>query len=357
MIFRRIMYFILLYAVLAYSVLYRTYDGYIMLVFVVSASVLSLIMLILSRFGLKYGFKQKTIYVTRNREYVLRYDIKNSMPFPVTRVDIAYAGQKKPQSFTVGAANTAIVTKKDVKEHCGCYRAAVNKITLYDFFRVFSLKIKNPGVVKIVSLPRLFDVNTKEYIDGMLCVENENDRLSIKGSEVSEIRDYAPGDSMKNIHHKLSSRMSKLMVKEYAAEEGDDDGFIFFDDINAEPDVRDTMLEFMYNVMYLRLSTHKKITGYIMEKVLAVPVEITSKEELDDFFGRMYEENVIDEQETVDMPAGAYVFADLFSDRLYERCLKSNDRNIVLYLPDKEALRVDKPGVEVVYVLTGGEKE
>ena len=30
MIFRRIMYFVLLYAVITYNVLYRTYDGFIM---------------------------------------------------------------------------------------------------------------------------------------------------------------------------------------------------------------------------------------------------------------------------------------------------------------------------------------
>ena len=44
------MYFVLLYAVITYNVLYRTYDGFIMLVFVVSASLLSFIMLMLSRF-------------------------------------------------------------------------------------------------------------------------------------------------------------------------------------------------------------------------------------------------------------------------------------------------------------------
>ena len=57
------MYFVLLYAVITYNVLYRTYDGFIMLVFVVSASLLSFIMLMLSRFKLRYGFRQKTIYV------------------------------------------------------------------------------------------------------------------------------------------------------------------------------------------------------------------------------------------------------------------------------------------------------
>ena len=357
MIFRRIIYFVLLYAVITYNVLYRTYDGFIMLVFVVSASLLSFIMLMLSRLKLSYGFRQKTIYVTRAGEHEIRYDIKNVMPFPLTRVDMKYESQKKTQSFTVGATNTAIVTRKDRRQHCGCYFENIQRITLYDFFRVFGMKIKNPGVVKIVALPRLFDVNTEEYIEGMLCVENESSRIALKGSEVSGIREYAPGDSMKNIHHKLSSRMSKLMVKEYAAEEGSDDGFVFIDDDSAQPDVRDTMLEFMYNVMYLRLKTDKKATGYILKGTAAAPVEITSKEDIDNFFERVYEENEADEQGLNDIPSGAFVFAVSFTEKLYRSCLQLRGKadNIVLYLPDIEQSRMDKPDVEVVYISTGGE--
>lgn len=219
------------------------------------------------------------------------------------------------------------------------------------------MKIKNPGVVKIVALPRLFDVNTEEYIEGMLCVDNESSRIALKGSEVSGIREYAPGDSMKNIHHKLSSRMSKLMVKEYAAEEGSDDGFVFIDDDSAQPDVRDSMLEFMYNVMYLRLKTDKKATGYILKGTAAAPVEITSKEDIDNFFERVYEENEADEQGLNDIPSGAFVFAVSFTEKLYRSCLQLRGKanNIVLYLPDIEQSRMDKPDVEVVYISTGGE--
>ena len=193
----------------------------------------------------------------------------------------------------------------------------------------------------------------------MLCVENESSRIALKGSEVSGIREYAPGDSMKNIHHKLSSRMSKLMVKEYAAEEGSDDGFVFIDDDSAQPDVRDSMLEFMYNVIYLRLKTDKKATGYILKGTAAAPVEITSKEDIDNFFERVYEENEADEQGLNDIPSGAFVFAVSFTEKLYRSCLQLRGKanNIVLYLPDIEQSRMDKPDVEVVYISTGGERD
>ena len=147
------MYFVLLYAVITYNVLYRTYDGFIMLVFVVSASLLSFIMLMLSRFNLRYGFRQKTIYVTRAGEHEIRYDIKNVMPFPLTRVDMKYESQKKTQSFTVGAANTAIVTRKDRRQHCGCYFENIQRITL------------QPVDCGEVSLVCKGGIQTPEYLD------------------------------------------------------------------------------------------------------------------------------------------------------------------------------------------------
>lgn len=359
MVFRRIVYFILLYAVFVYGVLYQTYDGFIMLVFFAAASLLSLSMLILSRLTLKYNFEEKTLYVQRTQEYTVRYHIKNVMPFPVTKVGILFDGLKKPQAFCVGAANTAIVTKKDVKEHCGCYFTGIEKIFLYDFFSVFRFNIKKPGVVKIVSLPRLFDINTDKYIQSMLYVENESDKIEINGSEVSQIREYRDGDSLKNIHHKLSSRMSRLMVKEYVCEDEDDDGFFFYDIDSVGTEIKDNILELMYNVMYLRITTKKAAKGYIMEGGMPVLYNITSKDMLDEYFEKIYEQDKCDDGAYIDMPAGTFVFAAAFSENLYNICsgLNGRKKDLVLYIPESEKMRCKNLDSEVIYVSAGGEKQ
>ena len=71
----------------------------------------------------------------------------------------------------------------------------------------------------------------------------------------------------------------------------------------------------------------------------------------------MYEENEADEQGLNDIPSGAFVFAASFTEKLYRSCLQLHGKtnNIVLYLPDIEQSRMDKPDVEVVYISTGGE--
>ncbi len=356
MIFRRVMYFIMFYAIMTYSVLYRTYDGFIMLVFFAAVSLISFIMLVLGRITLRCSFEQSTLYVQRGQQYTIRYRLKNVMPFPITRVGILFDDVKKPQAFTVGAANTAIVTRTDVKEHCGCYFTGVKKICVYDFFRVLGFCIKTPGVAKIVSLPRLFDVNTDKYVESMLFAENDSDKIAIKGSEVREVREYRDGDSLKNIHHKLSSRMSKLMVKEYVAEDENDDIFFFCENDAVNPKTRDDMLEFMYNVMYLRLHKKGMVTG-VLGAGNAVLMNITSKDMLDEYFGRMYEENKFGEGDYTDIPSGTFVFAAALSESLYNMCLglKGRKKDIVLYLPESERSKSENLDVEVVYVLTGGE--
>lgn len=348
MIFRRVMYFILLYAALTYSVLYKTYDGFVILAFFGVVSVISLVMLVLCRLTVRCEFERDVVYVERAREYTLKYRLKNKMPFPLTRVDILFDDLKKPQAFTVGAANSAILTRKDTKKHCGCYTTRISRICLYDCFGVFRFKIKNPGVVKVVALPRLFDVDAKEYIDSMLEAEAELDKNAPKGSEVSEIREYRDGDSLKNIHHKLSSRMSRLMVKEYVADDGNDDGFLFLETDNADPDMRDRMLELMYNMMYMRVKTKGKTTGYIPADGAAVSFTMDSKEMLDEYFGHMLEVYENGDGGQCDIPAGTFVFAAALSDRLY------NMGSVVLYLPDSEYRQDAQPDVEVIYVSAGG---
>ena len=64
--------------------------------------------------------------------------------------------------------------------------------------------------------------NTKEYVKSMLYAKDEIDKAESNGSDVNGVREYRDGDSLKNIHHKLSCRTSKLIVKQYEAEYSDD---------------------------------------------------------------------------------------------------------------------------------------
>lgn len=357
MIAGKIIYFIMLYAVLAYNVLYQTHDGMVMLIFVAAASLASLTVMLVCGFNLKCGYDSSAIYVHIKDEFEIKYRIKNTAPFPVVNARLLTVGQKKAQSFVVGAGSETCVAGKERTEHCGCRSIEVKGVCLYDFFRVFRFRIKNPGVVKIISLPRLFDVNIEDYIYTMTGIqENEGKGKERSGSEISEIRPYADGDNIKNIHHKLSSRMSSLMVKEYIADEEEENVYVFYQADKAGTDTADNMLELMYNMMNLKLKQKGKVTGYIPG---ATAVEagmrygIATNDELDLFFEKIFD-GFASPHMHISCPDGAKIYAADVTQELVEFSMEAQAGNTVMYVPAECKKAADMLLGKVVQVFPGG---
>lgn len=357
MIARKIIYFIMLYAVLAYNVLYQTHDGMVMLIFVAAASLASLTVMLVCGFNLKCGYDSSVMYVHIKEEFEIKYRIKNTAPFPVVNARLLMVGQKKAQSFIVGAGSENCVTRKERTEHCGCRSIEVKGVCLYDFFHVFRFKIKNPGVVKIVSLPRLFDVNTEDYIYTMTGIqEDEGKGKERSGSEISEIRPYADGDNIKNIHHKLSSRMSSLMVKEYIADEEEENVYVFYQADKAGTDAADNMLELMYNMMNFKLKKKGKVTGYIPGTAAVeegVRYSIATNDELNLFFEKIFD-GFTSQQKHISCPDGAQIYAADVTRELVEFSMETQGENTVMYVPAECRKAADMLLGKVVQVSSGG---
>lgn len=354
---RRIFYFIILYAILTYNVLYQTHDGMLMLIFFAAASISSLAMMLICGLNLKYGYERDTIYVRRKNEFEIKYRIRNKAPFPVMSARFMSYDKQNALTFAVGGRCETFVSKKDSLEHCGCYSIGVNGISLYDFFRVFRFKIKNPGVVKIVSLPRLFDINAEDYIYSMTGIqESEGKGTEKSGTEINSVREYSDGDSIKNIHHKLSSRMSTLMVKEFAADEGDEEVYTFYPSDKNGTDRADNMLELMYNMMLLKIRKKGKIAGYIMPEQNGDPGEkcaIASEDELNMFFEKLMDGFRSCKPDVYGI-SGVRIFALDVTEELAE-CCEQAAAEVVLYLPEECEDKLESISCETVLVSSGGD--
>lgn len=354
---RRIFYFIILYAILTYNVLYQMHDGMLMLIFFAAVSISSLAMMLICGFSLKYGYESGTVYARRGGEFEIKYRIKNKAPFPVMSARIMSDDRKKPMTFSVGGCCETFVSKKASMEHCGCYCMGLNGISLYDFFRVFRFKIKNPGVVKIVSLPRLFDINAEDYIYSMTGIqESEGKGKEKSGTEISLIREYSDGDSIKNIHHKLSSRMSTLMVKEFAADEGDEEVYAFYSSDKDGTDRTDNLLDLMYNMMFLKIRKNGKIAGYIMPEQKNASGEkcaIASEDELNVFFEKLMDGFAGCKPDVYGI-SGVRIFASDVTEELAE-CIEQAAADVILYLPEDCEDKLESISCETVLVSSGGD--
>jgi len=101
-------------------------------------------------------------------------------------------------------------------EKSGCYQVRLTHIQFYDYLRFFSYE-KNLSIQQeIIIHPKraegvFFDSAT--FGEGF----DEFEETSAKGlvsSNVTDIREYIPGDRLQKIHWKLSAKINKLMVKE-----------------------------------------------------------------------------------------------------------------------------------------------
>ena len=100
----------------------------------------------------------------------------------------------------------------------GRYEIAAADVRVYDAFHMFYIKkkIKNSANVYVLPQCYLMPINiTKKTRD--FVTDSDVYHADIRGddsSEVYQVREYRPGDSVRNIHWKLTARQDEIMVRD-----------------------------------------------------------------------------------------------------------------------------------------------
>ncbi len=98
----------------------------------------------------------------------------------------------------------------------GTYEIGVRCFYVYDFFRLFRVRVPVENMTTVYVLPRrinLEDTLAQSVSDST--ARTVKSPLVVDRLEVSDIRDYQNGDSLKAIHWKLSSKSETFVVKDY----------------------------------------------------------------------------------------------------------------------------------------------
>lgn len=98
----------------------------------------------------------------------------------------------------------------------GSYRIGVECFYVYDFFRLFRVRVDIENSVTVRVLPRRMPIGE----EGVRGVSDEpepsnNRSATIDRVEVGDIRTYLPGDPLKLIHWNLTLRLEEPVVKDY----------------------------------------------------------------------------------------------------------------------------------------------
>ena len=158
-------------------------------------------------------------------EHDIRLNIVNRDLMPVSDIetDVACTNIRTGESERISVSRTVRPKGKAselfnvVPGHAGRYEISADSARIYDPLRLWSRRIKAEDRVYITAMPDTYDIDITVTSSSSAMPESDRYRDGRGGNdpgEVRGIREYIPGDPVKNIHWKLSGKLDKLLVKE-----------------------------------------------------------------------------------------------------------------------------------------------
>jgi uncharacterized protein (DUF58 family) len=106
---------------------------------------------------------------------------------------------------------------------CGIINLQLKKMEISDYLSLFKRKKKCHCRAEILVLPTGYGLQTDAWANGGVFAAPERELPASPGTqppEISKIQPYQPGDSLKDIHWKLSARNDRMLSKQYVEERG-----------------------------------------------------------------------------------------------------------------------------------------
>ncbi len=183
-----------------------------------------LVYTLLCRGALSVSMLSDTVTTEKNTPYTYEFRIDNhsilAIPFVDARVSLPQSNSVRCTERTVRLSMAPLSgyhMKNTVRfRFRGTYDIGVRCFYIYDFFRLFRARVDVENLTTVYVMPRrltLDDTLAQAISDST--ARTVRSPLVVDKLEVSDIRDYRNGDSLKSIHWKLSSRSENFIVKDY----------------------------------------------------------------------------------------------------------------------------------------------
>lgn len=119
--------------------------------------------------------------------------------------------------LAVGAKGQATAAFQFASAHCGALRAGIQGLRAYDCFGLVPLRARGGADQNFLSLPETFSIRISLPQRSSAAEESEQysqERPGFDFAEVFQVRDYAEGDSLKQIHWKLTTKFDRLIARD-----------------------------------------------------------------------------------------------------------------------------------------------
>ena len=217
-------YIIVFIAALIFTQALRSKASNIFFGFVFFLPWVMLIYALTARLTLKIFMLCESAEVAKNQPYTYKLRLVNESIIPYPFVE---AMMWLPQANSVRCGlRTVKMTMSPLVDYTvgntvsfrfrGTYEIGVEHIYVYDFLRMFRVKVDMIEKETVYVMPRKLDMDVGQanaVSDSASKTQKSNN--SYEKIEISDIREYRSGDALKSIHWKLSSKSEDFMVREY----------------------------------------------------------------------------------------------------------------------------------------------
>lgn len=299
-------FFLLIYSILLTQLL-RNAISAALLLFVIVLPFISLIHCLIGRSAIM-------VYVSSEKQRAekyepVEYDIKiintSFLAYPFVEAVISEPGTNAPRCtkrkfvLSLVSFGSYIVNNTVEFKYRGYYEIGVDSLYISDLFRFFAIRADAENYTAISVFPRKMSIvdNRRKAVTDTPSPSLIRD-VTAEKNEFTDIRDYIPGDSIRDIHWKLSSKTQDLMIKQYSSAE-DRHVYIFCDMARATmPPKKDDYSDEYANLKKIIDESEKDKSKKIRRSVKASQKEIEKKAELVETFlgGEVEEEEALSDK-------------------------------------------------------------
>lgn len=231
------LYLILIVLALIFTQALRSPVSGVLFLFVLFLPIICLLYLLLEVLTIKLYLNTSHTETEKNTpvDFSLALSNESPIPFPFVEAvitvptDDAVRCESQRTKLSLIPFGSYVIDKKLAFAYRGSYEIGVSDIYCYDFFRMFRYRANANLFRELFVLPRRLTLAQQSAGEQM----QEETETTVRQSgqdntEMSDIRDYQPGDSLRSIHWKLSSKTQDVKVRQYARN-AEQQTFIFVD--------------------------------------------------------------------------------------------------------------------------------
>lgn len=228
MVRKRLEYCLLLVAVTVFHVFFVDYLSFIIFSFFLTLPVISLVMTLFARRGIKAELEISSAFLQKNDVLFIHLNVKNTTYLTACRVRVKLVirndllQEERIEILFLTAGRTGLtVEQKLTSKYCGKLTCRIDELRTYDYLGLFSFRQKTSAHQKcdVLILPSVFQLGDI-HRDAKTYQDVESDTYSrIKAgddpTEIFDIREYKNGDRLTKIHWKLTGKHEQVMVKDF----------------------------------------------------------------------------------------------------------------------------------------------